>query len=75
MADIRGTVLGSVNDSWMAKELMVAYFADKDVISPKVSHHRNVMSGQLTSQLKQDVATGFEELMKPHHPKDVGDWS
>lgn len=32
----QGGRLGFVNDPWVAKELMMAYFADKDVISSKV---------------------------------------
>lgn len=40
---MKGKVLGRVDDSWVSRELMLAYFADKDVISPKVSYtsHRH----------------------------------
>jgi len=32
----QGKLLGEVNDPWMSRELMLAYFADEGVISPKV---------------------------------------
>ncbi|RXK37137.1 hypothetical protein M231_05588 [Tremella mesenterica] len=47
--EYEGRALGTVNDSWVGTEMMLAYFADKDVISPK---------------LKEDVARGLEERMK-----------
>ncbi|ORX38909.1 chalcone-flavanone isomerase-domain-containing protein [Kockovaella imperatae] len=47
--EYEGRPLGEVKDAWLAREMMLAYFADKDVISPK---------------LKEDVAQGFEDLMK-----------
>jgi hypothetical protein len=53
---------------------MMAYFSDKDVISPKVSCPISPIA-KLTRQLKTDVASGFEGLMKPHQPTNVGDWS
>jgi hypothetical protein len=34
----QGKVLGEVRDRWLAREMMLAYFADKEVISPAVSH-------------------------------------
>ncbi|KAK1922431.1 chalcone-flavanone isomerase-domain-containing protein [Papiliotrema laurentii] len=43
--EYEGKILGQVNDSWVSRELMLAYFADKDAISPK---------------LKEDVAEGFQ---------------
>lgn len=36
-AHSQGKLLGQVDDAWVSRELMLAYFADKDVISPKVS--------------------------------------
>lgn len=36
IANGKGKKLGEVNDPWISRELMLAYFADKDVISPKV---------------------------------------
>ncbi|KAL7421407.1 Altered inheritance of mitochondria protein 18 mitochondrial [Cryptotrichosporon argae] len=44
-----GRTLGTVDDAWVACELVMAYFADKDVISPK---------------LKDDVARGLAEVGK-----------
>ncbi|ORY29164.1 chalcone-flavanone isomerase-domain-containing protein [Naematelia encephala] len=41
-----GRLLGSVRDAWVAREMMLAYFADKDIISPV---------------LKEDVAKGLEQ--------------
>lgn len=62
----QGTQLGFVSDPWVAKELMMAYFADKDVISPKVRRLcDSSATPELTAQLKQDVAEGFESLYKP----------
>lgn len=49
VVEYEGRVLGEVRDQWIAREIMLAYFADKDVISPK---------------LKEDVAVGLEELTK-----------
>ncbi len=42
---IQGKVLGKVDDRWIAREMMLAYFADKDVISPKVSS--SIAAGQI----------------------------
>jgi hypothetical protein len=36
----QGKELGKVDDPWMSRELFLAYFADKDVISPKVRSFR-----------------------------------
>ena len=36
----QGKVLGQIHDTWVAREMMLAYFADKDVISPKVRRVR-----------------------------------
>jgi hypothetical protein len=36
----QGKELGKVDDPWMSRELFLAYFADKDVISPKVRPFR-----------------------------------
>ncbi|KAI9636495.1 chalcone-flavanone isomerase-domain-containing protein [Dioszegia hungarica] len=49
VVEYEGKLLGRVNDPWISRELMLAYFADKDVISPK---------------LKEDVASGLEALCK-----------
>lgn len=49
VVEYEGKLLGQVNDPWVAREMMVAYFADKDVISPK---------------LKEDVAHGLEKFTK-----------
>ncbi|KAK8843440.1 hypothetical protein IAR55_007097 [Kwoniella newhampshirensis] len=49
VVEFEGKVLGRVNDPWIGKELMLTYFADKDVISDK---------------LKEDVAQGLEKLIR-----------
>lgn len=49
VVEYEGKVLGQVDNSWVAREMMVAYFADKDVISP---------------MLKEDVAHGLEKFIK-----------
>jgi hypothetical protein len=36
-ASSQGKVLGTLDDAWVAKEMMVAYFAEKNVISQAVS--------------------------------------
>lgn len=41
---------------------MIAYFADKDVISPKVGRRHNEKI--LSDQLKSDVATGLLAFVK-----------
>ncbi|RSH95398.1 hypothetical protein EHS25_000485 [Saitozyma podzolica] len=48
VVEYEGKELGKVDDPWMSRELFLAYFADKDVISPK---------------LKEDVAKGFEHYV------------
>ena len=66
----KGKVLGRVDDTWVARELILAYFADKDVISPKVGGE--FRSGRIAcadaissgSQMKEDVAHGLEEFIK-----------
>ena len=63
----QGRVLGEVRDQWIAREIMLAYFADKDVISPKVSRsfiQRRRLFAHPAPQLKEDVAVGLEELTK-----------
>ena len=66
IVEYEGKIMGQVDDPWMAKELMLAYFADKDVISPKVSIEPSLTStsAQMHLQLKEDVAHGFEHLIK-----------
>ncbi|WVQ93354.1 hypothetical protein IAU59_000422 [Kwoniella sp. CBS 9459] len=48
IVEFEGKVLGRLNDAWVGKQLMLTYFADKDVISEK---------------LKEDVAKGLEDLV------------
>jgi hypothetical protein len=43
---------------------MLAYFADKDVISPKVRSNAPPVRLMLMMQLKEDVAAGLESLCK-----------
>ena len=43
---------------------MLAYFADKNVISPQVCVISRFSSVRLTPQLKEDVANGFDAVMK-----------
>ncbi|OCF44917.1 hypothetical protein I317_01196 [Kwoniella heveanensis CBS 569] len=48
IVEFEGKILGKLNDPWVGKQLMLTYFADKDVISDK---------------LKEDVAKGLEDIV------------
>ncbi|KAH8919226.1 hypothetical protein BT69DRAFT_1285040 [Atractiella rhizophila] len=56
--ECEGELIGILKDEWIAREMIVAYFADQNVISQK---------------MKDSVAAGFESLMrnppKRHIPK------
>ncbi|WWD06472.1 hypothetical protein V865_004562 [Kwoniella europaea PYCC6329] len=49
IVEFEGKVLGQLNDPWIGKQLMLTYFADREVVSEK---------------LKEDVAKGLEGFMK-----------
>ncbi|WWC91362.1 uncharacterized protein L201_006305 [Kwoniella dendrophila CBS 6074] len=49
IVEFEGQVLGRLNDAWVGKQLMLTYFADKEVVSEK---------------LKEDVAKGLEGFIK-----------
>ncbi|WWD21035.1 hypothetical protein CI109_105516 [Kwoniella shandongensis] len=49
VVEFEGKILGRVNDPWIGKELMLTYFADKNVVS---------------DILKEDVANGLEKLIR-----------
>lgn len=53
-----------MDDPWVSKEMMLAYFADKDVISPKVCYDEQGKTPTDTTQLKEDVAAGLEGFIK-----------
>lgn len=57
-------MLGQLDDPWVSKEMMLAYFADKDVISPKVCYDEQGKTPTDTTQLKEDVAAGLEGFIK-----------
>ncbi|WRT68901.1 uncharacterized protein IL334_005883 [Kwoniella shivajii] len=49
IVEFEGKVLGKLNDPWIGKQLMLTYFADKEVVS---------------QPLKEDVARGLEGFIK-----------
>ncbi|WVR09188.1 hypothetical protein IAU60_006250 [Kwoniella sp. DSM 27419] len=51
VVEFEGKVLGRLDDPWVAKQIMLTYFADKDVISDK---------------LKEDVAKGLHDLINKY---------
>ena len=65
MSDIKGKILGQVNDAWMSRELMLAYFADKDVISNKVNCCRFPNRSPLISSSKKTWQKDSKSLSNP----------
>ncbi|WVW79059.1 hypothetical protein I302_101022 [Kwoniella bestiolae CBS 10118] len=49
IVEFEGTILGRLNDPWIGKQLMLTYFADREVVSEK---------------LKEDVAKGLEGFIR-----------